>query len=476
MAKEGQLFAAMVLGTFMTALDATVVSVALPSMAEAFGQGGSTGDISWVLLGYTLAVCCFVLLWGKLGTNIGYSKVFVAGVAVFTVTSLLIGISGFTGLGLGFVIVMRIAQGLGAGMVMAMGMAMVSHYFPDSRGTKIGYITLAQSAGTAMGPAIGGLLTHFDWSLIFFVNVPIGIVCVALCLRTMDDIRVKVQEKRRLDIPGAVSLAIMLFPLIMYLNKGSDLGWLSPACLGMLAIGIIGAFAVWWSERRASDPIVSFRLLKDRSILSMNVASLLLFGAMAGSYLLIPYYLEYVLGYADMEFGVVLVGLIMIANSVGMMVAGPFVGKASDRTGKNRVFVVVGSLIAAVGFFLMSLYGRDTSIPFVLVSLFVMGVGVGMALVASTNLAYRHSRPEESGQLSSLTMTFRQGGSSAGVCILQAVLILSIGNYVHGTNVIEYFNRLPGFEAAFLVAVIMAIAAAVIAMLARDSPEKDAVA
>ncbi len=469
--ESGLLFTAIILGGFMTALDATVVSVALPSMAETFGQGGDTSDISWILLGYTLMLCCFVLLWSKIGTNIGYPKVFVTGIAVFTVTSLLIFLTESLHLTLTMVIILRMIQGLGAGMVMAMSMALVSYFFPESQGTKMGYMTLAQSAGTAFGPALGGLLTQFDWSYIFLINVPIGIACLAICMRTMD-LRAAPSERRRIDVPGAVCLFIMVSGFILFLNRGSEFGWTSLHSMAILAMGVIGALLVWQAEKRAADPIISFRLIKERSILASNVSALLLFGAMAGSYLLIPYYLEYVLGFGDMDFGIVYVGLIMIANSLGMIVVGPFVGKASDRTGKNRMFVTAGCLVGAVGFVMMSFFGLSTQVWYVLASLFVMGLGVGMALVASTNLAYRHIERSEEGLMSGLIIMFRQGGSSMGVCVLQAVLVLSIGNYVAGTSIMHFM--LPGFEPAFIVAAVMAVIAAAVSLFASDKESQTA--
>ena len=162
---------ALILGIFMTSLDATIVSVAIPTMNEEFGmEGHDTSNISWVLLIYTMMLSSFILLWSKLGSNKGYKKVFVTGVLVFTLSSLAIGLCGLNpDLGLGIVILLRAVQGLGAGMVMAMSLSMTTTYLPAAvRGSSIGAVTLAASCGTALGPALGGLLTTIHWSYIFF--------------------------------------------------------------------------------------------------------------------------------------------------------------------------------------------------------------------------------------------------------------------------------------------------------------------
>lgn len=463
--KDKIVLIALILGAFMTALDATIVSVAIPTIAREMGEAGhDTSNISWILLIYTLFLGCFVLLWSKLGTNKGYKKVFMTGITVFTATSLAIGACGFIeGIGLNAIIALRGLQGLGAGMAMSMSLAMTTTYLPASvRGSAIGAVTLSGSCGTAFGPALGGVLTSFHWSYIFFINVPIGLVCILLCLRYM-----KVQEKLpenapRLDIIGTVLMVMMMFSIIFYLNQGEDLGWMSDISIAILALAAVSAGLLFWWEQRISDPLVSMRLIRDPNILRANVATMLLFMAMAGSYLLLPYYLGYVKGMETAEYGFVL-----IANSVGMMAAGPLVGRITDRTGNYRVFAASGAIIAAVGFFLMMGFGKDTNIAYILLALFVMGAGVGMAMVASTNLAYGFAEPSENGQLSGQITTFRQAGSSSGVAVLNAVFMANIALGAGSVGAI----LLPGFRHAFFIAVVMSLAAFAVVMGARNAKD-----
>ena len=455
---------ALILGTFMTSLDATIVSVAIPTMAEEFGEAGhDTSNISWVLLIYTLMLTCFILLWSKLGTKVGYKKVFVTGIALFTITSLAIGLCGFIEeLGLNAIIVLRAAQGLGAGMAMAMSLAMTTSYLPaEVRGSAIGAVTLAASAGTAFGPALGGILTTIHWSYIFFINVPIGLICVSLCLRYMH-VEENLSGNKGLDYAGVLFMFIMMFALIYYLNKGQDIGWMSNEGMLLLAITFLAAGLLFWWEQRVSDPLVSMRLIKDGNILKANMITMVMFMAMAGSYLLLPYYLAYVKGMETIQYGFVL-----IANSVGMMASGPAVGRITDRTGDHRVFIIAGTLTAAFGFFLMMGFSPDTSLAYILLALFIMGAGMGMALVSCTSLAYGYIRPEENSQLSGQTTTFRQAGSSIGVAVLNATFM---ANLAYGAVTVAGILE-AGFKHAFFVAVVMALFGFVLAMSTRNAKD-----
>ena len=456
---------ALILGIFMTSLDATIVSVALPTMAEEFGEDGhNTSNISWVLLIYTMMLSSFILLWSKIGTNTGYKRIFVTGIAVFTVSSLAIGLCGLRPeLGLYVVIILRAVQGLGAGMAMAMSLAMTTTYLPAAaRGSCIGAVTLAASCGTAMGPALGGLITTLHWSYIFFINVPIGVVCVFLCIRYMKVKEHKPDNAPKTDFLGVAFMLAMMFSLIYYLNKGQDFGWMSDLGILLLAVTFVSAGLLSWWEQRVSDPLVSMRLITNSNILKANLVTMLMFMAMAGSYLLLPYYFGYLKGLSTAEYG-----FILIANAVGMMVSGPLVGRITDRTGDNRMFIIIGTLLATLGFVMMMSFGPDTGIPYILLALFVMGAGMGMALVCATNLAYGYITEEENGQLSGQTMTFRQAGSSAGVAVLNAVFVANLAIGAGSTAAV----LMPGFRHAFFIAVVLSLIAFAVAMSSRNAKD-----
>ena len=202
------------------------------------------------------------------------------------------------------------------------------------------------------------------------------------------------------------------------------------------------------------------KLITNSNILKANLVVMLMFMAMAGSYLLLPYYFEYLKGMETVEYG-----FILIANSAGMMASGPLVGKITDRTGDNRTFVVIGTVLAAIGFIMMMSFSPDTGLPYILLALFVMGAGLGMALVCSTNLAYGYISEDENSQLSGQTQTFRQAGSSAGVAVLNAVFVANLAIGAGSTAAV----LMPAFRHAFFVAVVLAMMAFVIAMASKNA-------
>ena len=222
----------------------------------------------------------------------------------------------------------------------------------------------------------------------------------------------------------------------------------------------LGAGLLFWWEQRAGDPLISMNLIRNPNIVKANLTGMFVFMAMAGSYLLLPYYLGYVKGMETMEYGFVL-----IANSVGMMAAGPAVGRITDRTGDNRTFMIAGSIIAALGFLMLMGLKADTELWYILLSLFVMGAGAGMTMVSSTNLAYGYVTEAENGQLSGMTNTIRQAGSSSGVAILNAVFM---SNIVLGAGTVGAI-LMPGFKHAFFIAVLFSLTSFVLAMASNNA-------
>ncbi len=467
--KEKWILISIVLGTFMASLDATIVAVALPTIRETLHLGSLSSDVSWILMGYTLSLCCFILLWGKLGTNFGYKKLFLLGVTIFASLSLIIGITGTMGIGgngdttLFILIGLRIIQGIGAGMIMSMGLAMVSSYLPSIRGRAVGMITLASSVGTACGPVIGGLLCQFDWSYIFFINVPIGIICIVMSSKSMANVTEVRGSKEKLDGVGVLLMVIMMFTLIYYLNTANNNGWFSNESIALLAVAFISCGILIWWEGRVKDPLISLRILKIKDVVGSNMVSLLAFGAVAGSYLLLPYYLEYVKGFSTVD-----MGLILVANSVGMMAVGPAVGRISDKTGINNKMLSIGCLVSALGFFMMMHFNESTPLIYILLTLFVMGAGAGTAMVASTNLSLSYSQSNEEGLMSSIINTFRQAGSSVGVAILESIFAAGI----------IYPMVLPGsivdaFKPAFFIAAVLCLFAFVLSTFLKDKKVRE---
>jgi len=446
----------------MTALDTTIVSVALPTLAGEFATGGTTADVSWILLAYTITLCSFLLLWAKLGTNIGYKNIFILGTVIFTVTSLIIGLAGYLpGITLNWIIILIGIQGIGAGMVTAMGLAIIAFYLPkDYSATGVSFTTIAASAGTACGPALGGILTQFHWSLIFFINVPIGIICIIMAMKAIGKITIS-SEKKKVDYIGALLLFIMLVSIIYYFEKGSNIGWMSTTGIALIFIAAISAGLLLRWEQKCADPIIPMRLMNVKDVVGANVVSMILFAGIAGSCMLLPYYMQLQLGFSTLK-----LGIILITMSVGMLAAGSVVAKITKDKGMNNVSITLGCIVAGIGFLIMMFYPSDESIVTYLLlisSLFVLGMGAGMAVMGSTNLCYTRTLPEENGQASGVINTFREGGASIGVAILSAIFSMSIIG----------INLMSGFKPAFFAGTIMMLIAFVLSMRLRDAKKSD---
>jgi len=290
--------------------------------------------------------------------------------------------------------------------------------------------------------------------------VPIGILCLLMCAKYMSAVSETLKRDQKLDTVGTVFMVLMMFTLVYFLNTGNGNGWTSETSIGlMFLIMIFAGLLVWW-EQRVADPLISLRLMGQRDVVEGNAVALLLFAGMAGTYFLLPYFLELCQGYSTVE-----MGLIIIANSVGMMVVGPAVGRHSDRTGLNSRVVSLGCLIMAAGLLMMVHLAADTSLWYILLALFIMGAGTSIALVADTNLCLGYAEKDESGEVSGLINTFRQAGSTAGVAITEAVFAASVTFTALGFSPSALMT---GFRPAFVVTTLLVLIAFVLSMHVKD--------
>ena len=402
------------LGTFMAVLDSTIVNVSLPKIMSSFGVGLST--IQWVITAYMLAMAAMLPTSGWLADKFGYKKVYFWGLFMFTLGSLLCGLSNDeTSL-----IISRIIQGLGAGTVQPLGMAIITREFPvHQRGLALGFWSIAAAASVSFGPLIGGyLVDNFSWQLIFDVNVPVGIVALVLTIIIQREfIHPNV---RRFDYVGFISVIIFL-PLLLYaLSEGNaatnSAGWSAPYVLVCFAISAIALTVFLIQEFTTENPLLDLSLLKDRNFGLANVI-LLVFGmGMFGSTFLLPLYLQNSMGYTALQSGAVFlpVGIIQGATA-------PLVGSFSDKVNaKVPLFTGIGLLIFS--FYLNSNLSFLTEHSFVMTSLYIRGLGMGMIFTPISSLSLSTISRDKMAQASGITNTVRQIGGSLGVALLSTLL------------------------------------------------------
>jgi len=390
------------LGTFMSALDASVVNIAAPVIKEHFAV--SLPTVEWVITAYLLVVSSVLLFFGRLSDLYGQKKVYVAGFAVFTAGSLLYGLSS----SIGMLIALRVVQALGAGMMFATSSAIITAGTPvEKRGRAFSVIAMAVAVALSTGPVLGGALTGaLGWQSIFYINIPVGIAGIALAVRFIpaDTRRAAVP----MDIPGSALIFSALLLILLPLNR---LGAGMPAwlfCL-LLGLGLMLAVAFIIHQSRAKFPTLSLSLFKSRVFSACLAAALLNYMAQYILVFLTPFYMQTV-----RLFSPAMSGLLYMPMPLTTLLVAPFAGAFSDRH-DTRILSSAGMGTMAAGMFLLSRMGVDTPLWYIVMSMAITGLGSGL-FQTPNNAALMSSAPGEfRGVASGMLATARNIGMVLGV-------------------------------------------------------------
>ncbi|WP_278266103.1 MDR family MFS transporter [Nocardia sp. AG03] len=405
-AKINVIFATVVLGMLMAALDQTIVSAALPSIVADLG---SAGHMAWVVTAYLLAEAVATALAGKLGDLFGRKLLFQISAIIFIAGSALAGVAG----GMAVLVIARGIQGVGAGGLMVTSMALIADTIPlRERGKYQGALGAVFGVTTVVGPTLGGLFTdHASWRWCFYVNVPIAIVMVLMAARTLP--RLKAVQRPVVDYLGIGLIALGVSSLILALEfGGNEFAWLSWQIIGLFALA---AVLIYWFvavEKRASDPMLPMRLFHSRVFTVSSVLSFIVGFAMLGSMTYLPAYLQYVDGASATESGVRTLPLV-----VGLFVTSVFSGQVVGRTGQYRYFPIVGMAVMAIGLGLMSTMGRDTSAWLESLYMLILGSGLGLSMQVLTIVVQNTVPYADLGTATSGVTFFRTLGSAFGTAV-----------------------------------------------------------
>jgi EmrB/QacA subfamily drug resistance transporter len=397
------------IATFMLLLDITVVNVALPDIQRELGA--SLSSLQWVVDAYSLMLAAFLLTAGSLGDRLGRRRVFSIGFGIFAIASFLCGIAGDPTL----LNLARGLQGIGGAAMFATSLALIGQEFHGKdRATAFGVWGATVGGAVAIGPLVGGVITeHLGWEWIFFVNVPIGIVAIALTERKIAN--VTAQDPQPIDLPGLLTFSSALFLLIFGLIRGNPEGWGSPlilACLGGAA-ALLAAFVA--IEARSRHPMLDLTLFRKPAF---NGVSAVAFGLSAGMFAMFLYltiYLQSVLGFSPLE-----TGLRFLPLTVLSFIASPIAGTLSHRI-PIRVLLGVGLGLVGVGLLLMHGVTADSEWTALLAGFLVAGVGIGVTNPGIGQAAIAVVPVEKSGMGSGINTTFRQVGIATGVAALGAI-------------------------------------------------------
>jgi EmrB/QacA subfamily drug resistance transporter len=443
------IFGLVSIGTFMTTLDASIVNIALPSIAGGFGTAIS-GPVEWVVIGYLVVIAATILTFGRLADIVGRDRVWVAGLAVFTAGSALSGLAP----SLLALVAARAIQGIGAALIFAPALALIVDAFPASqRGQVLGMNALIVSLGVTAGPTLGGLITEaIGWRWIFFVNVPLGIVGLLVARRVFRF--GGGASARQFDLRGAAAFGLGLGGLSLGLSFGAEWGWASPALLLTLALAASSLAAAVIVERRQRDALVDVRQLASRR-LGLPLASFL-FSVMAlfAVAFLLPFYLEELRGLTPLA-----AGLLLTPYSLALALASPISGRLADH-GHARWLGPIGLGLAAAGLVLLARTGVATPLAEIGLWLAVSGMGQGLFLSPNTRAIMSAVPAGETGTASGLIAATRVVGQALSVAIAGAVFI-GLGGAAAGEAIVAggtaASTGFPALDDTFLAAMHAAL-------------------
>jgi EmrB/QacA subfamily drug resistance transporter len=440
-------------GTLMVILDQTIVNVALPSIQSDLGF--SQSGLAWVVNAYLIAFGGLLLLAGRLGDLIGRKRVFLAGLAVFTVASLLCGISSSPQL----LIVARFVQGIGGATASAVILGMIVTMFPQPReqAAAIGVYSFVASAGASIGLLAGGVLTQtISWHWIFFVNVPVGVVTAVLAVRVLaaDHPRGPARTRGGADVPGAVLVTAALMLGVYTIVETVDYGWTSARTLGLgaVAAALLAGFVA--RQATAAQPLLPLRVFGSRAVCGANVVQGLMVAGLLGMFFLAVLYLRQVLGYDALRTGL---AFLPVSVAIGTLSLG-FSARLNTRFGERAV-LLPGLLSAGAGLALLTRAPVQGSyLVDVLPSMLLLGIGAGLAFPAVTALAMSGATEEDSGLLSGLANTTLQVGGALGLAVL-ATLATSRTDHLLAAGQPSTTALTGGYHLAFGVAAAILLAA-----------------
>ncbi len=454
--KKWQVLLAVMIGNIMGPLDASIVNTVLPNITNHFQT--DIGVAQWVPTVYLLTISSLILLYGRLGDMLGYKKVFITGLAAFTITSVLCALSQ----SIWMLIAFRSLQGLAAGMMMSVSFAIITSAFPPhERGKALGISAIAISVGLAAGPTLGGLITeHATWRAIFLLNIPIGIFSFLWCLRVIPAGSKK--PGQTLDYPGALAALVFLVTILLYSNRGQDWGWLSPAGLIMIAVAILSSLVFIWIEMRSPQPMLNLSLFSNRTFGFANLAALLSFMAIYGAIFLTPFYLVFVL-----KQSVGTVGIVMAASPLAALMVAPISGIISDRMG-TRGLAFLGMGLSCLGLALLSTLNTSSSVMDVVWRLAIFGFGMGIFGSPNNSAVMGNVPPVYLGVASGILAAMRNVGMVLGIGIAAAVLYgiapITLSGQPGSFTPAEIDQFLSGLHWAYITGAILAAASAVVSL------------
>jgi EmrB/QacA subfamily drug resistance transporter len=452
---------ALLLGVqFMVVLDIAIVNVALPSIQTDLGF--SQENLQWVVSAYALFFGGFLLLGGRVADLLGRRRLFIAGLIVFTGASLLSGLSWSEGSLIGA----RALQGLGAAMITPAALSILMTTFKEGkeRNTALGAWGGVGAFGAVAGVLLGGVLTDaLSWQWIFFVNVPVGVLGLALAPVLLNESRDA--HAKSYDVPGAVLVTGGLVTLVYGITQANNYGWGSAATIGIFAgaLALLGAFVAW--ELRAEEPLMRFGIFRLRTLTGANVVGLVLGTAMFAMFLMLTLYMQNVLGYSAMKTGVAYLAVAATAIFWSALAA-----QLVTRIGVKPVLVIGMSALTLGLLYFTQVSVGGSYVGDLLPGFLVIGLGLGFSFVPISIAALAGVQPAEAGVASGLFNTTQQIGGALGIAALTAVATSTTDDRIASGAALPSALT-DGFQSAFIGAAAIAFVGILVALFVVRSED-----
>jgi EmrB/QacA subfamily drug resistance transporter len=452
------------IGQFMVVLDASIVNVALPSIQRDLHF--STSNLQWIINAYTLTFAGFLLLGGRAADLFGRRRIFMVGLAVFTVSSLLGGLAQNEA----WLIAARALQGLGAAILAPATLTILTSTFAEgpARAKALGVWSAVSAAGASAGALFGGILTDFlSWRWILFVNVPVGAVALVAARRDLPESRAEMAH-RHLDLAGAVTVTAGLVALVFALVRTETYAWGSGQVLVPLAAAVVLIAVFLFLQARVSKaPLVPLHIFRSRSVSGGNVVMLMMFGALFGSWYFETLYMQHVLGYSPLQAGLAFLPQTLLI-AAGAQVTARLVPKFGPRP-----LILLGTLVAGGGLAWLSQISTGSTFVADLLGPYVLiGLGMGLAVTPIAVAGTAGVPREEAGLASGLLNTSRTVGASIGLAALATVAANRTSGRLAGvaaTPAHAAAALTDGYALAFSVAAVVLAATAAVAMFTLPS-------
>ena len=451
--------AAVAFGLFMIMLDNTVVNVALPSIERDLHV--SISSLEWVVTAYALTFAALLITGGKLGDLFGRRRIFVVGIAIFTLSSLACGLAPSSG----FLIGARAVQGVGAALMNPASLSIITATFPPrERGQAIGIWAGVSAMALAIGPLVGGLIVdNINWNWIFFINVPVGVLGIVVSQLVIKESR-DTSHVQSVDLPGLVTSSAGLFALTYGLIEGNRHGWTSPEIVGLFSAAAVLLVAFVLLERYQRLPMLDLSLFRIGSFTGSNIVAMLVSLGMFGVFFFVSLYIQNILGWTPTQ-----AGASFLPMTILIILIAPIAGKLSDRIG-SRWLMGGGMTLVSISLLLYQRVGLHSTFWTLLPAMLLGGVGMAMTMSPMTAAAMGSVPVDKAGVGSGVLNSFRQLGGSLGIALMGAILASYVTASPRSLAGAQQFVN--GLHAALLVAAVITFAAAIVAVVTvRTRPE-----